>query len=54
MLRGLLSRFTRGGAARRRPAGRPMGGGAGAAGANREIEHGARSLLRGLSRKRRI
>lgn len=55
MLRGIVSRVT--GAARRPAAGargRRTGGVGGGAGANREIERGAKSLLRGLGRKRRM
>lgn len=59
MLGGIISRLT--GAGRRRPAagpggpatrGRPPAGGATRGGANRDIERGARSLLRGLRRRR--
>lgn len=56
MLRGIVSRVT--GMARRSAGGAPVGGrrrGAGVGGgvgANREIERGARSVLRGLRRKR--
>lgn len=58
MLRGIVSRVT--GAARRPAGGAPAspgrrrGGVGGGAGANREIERGAKSLLRGLGRKRRM
>lgn len=54
MLRGILSRLTAG---RRRTTGTGMGTGRpmGTTGssANRDIEQGARSLFRGLSRRRR-
>lgn len=56
MLRGILGRLAGG---RRRTTGtgmgtgrRPVGGTGGTA--NRDIEQGARSLFRGLSRKRRL
>ena len=54
MLRGILTRLT----ARRRTAAPRRGVGAGPTGvggtANQDIERGARSLFRGLSRKRRL
>jgi hypothetical protein len=53
MLKGLLGRFT--GSSRRAPsAHRPTSGGSSTGGtsANKDIERGARSLLRGLGKKR--
>ena len=56
MLRGIVTRAMAGRrttAPARRPRPGPAAGGAGAGSANREIERGARSLVRGLGRKRR-
>ncbi|WP_432478049.1 hypothetical protein [Nocardioides sp. GXQ0305] len=53
MLRGIVSRAL-GGSRRRTTPGRPTTGRpAGGGSANREIERGARTLLRGVGRKRR-